>query len=160
MSDIVVGVLFEIDSVTPLTQEEILTVVENVCDTIAQRENLALSEVSVAFVDNEAIRALNREYRSRDEATDVLSFALLEGEDHEDMTLSDNEPQQLGDIIISWPRLCEQALEYEHSHTRELAFLTAHGMLHLLGYDHQNEVDEQMMFSLQEDILTSLGYTR
>ncbi len=159
MPDIVVGVLFEIDSVTPMTQETITVVVEKVCEAVAQNENLALSEVSVAFVDNEAIRALNHEYRSLDEATDVLSFALLEGEE-QDVEVADDEPQQLGDIIISWPRLCEQALDYGHSHTRELAFLTAHGMLHLLGYDHQNKDDEHTMFSLQEDILTSLGYTR
>ncbi len=159
MSDILVDVLFEVDSVAPLTQEAITSVVEKICEAVAQKENLALSEVSVAIVDNAAIRALNREYRSLDEATDVLSFSLLEGEE-DDMAADDDELQELGDIIISWPRLCEQAFEYGHSHTRELAFLTAHGMLHLLGYDHQNDADEHMMFSLQEDILTSLGYTR
>lgn len=115
-------------------------------------------EVSVTFVDNDTIQELNREHRAKDMPTDVLSFAMLEGEEMAD--LPEGEPLPLGDIIISLERCQEQATDYGHSFERELGFLTAHGMLHLLGYDHQTPAEEAAMMAKTEEILAELGLTR
>ncbi len=114
-------------------------------------------EVSVTFTDNEGIRELNASHRNIDRATDVLSFPLFEKEDLEDASDGD----ALGDIVISLERAREQANEYGHSFEREVAFLTVHSMLHLLGYDHEiSEEDEKEMFEKQEEILKTIGLER
>ncbi|OIU70598.1 rRNA maturation RNase YbeY [Rossellomorea aquimaris] len=118
------------------------------------------SEVSVTFVSNERIREINREYRDKDQPTDVISFALEEmGEDEIEIVGADM-PRVLGDIIISVERAKEQAEEYNHSFSRELGFLALHGFLHLLGYDHMEERDEKVMFQRQKDILDDYGLKR
>jgi probable rRNA maturation factor len=114
-------------------------------------------EVSVSFVSDEEIHALNREYRGVDRPTDVLSFALDEGEA---FPVGDAEERMLGDIVISVPRAVEQANEYGHSTIREIAFLLVHGFLHLCGYDHDDSESERVMFGLQEEILDTLGIHR
>lgn len=107
-------------------------------------------EVSVTFTDNEGIRALNRTYREIDSATDVLSFPLFEENETE---------KQLGDIVLSLERCREQAHEFGHSFERECAFLTVHSTLHLLGYDHvNNEEEERDMRARQTAIVTAMGY--
>ena len=111
------------------------------------------AEVSVTFTDNEKIRELNREYRGIDNATDVLSFPLFDD-------MPDGGYIALGDIVISLERARKQSEEYGHSDKRELAFLVAHSMLHLFGYDHMEENDRAIMEQLQRDILTKKGYTR
>lgn len=93
------------------------------------------AEISVTFVDNSRIHELNREYRGKDSATDVLSFPL--GENGEYDIDEDNGCKLLGDIVISMERAMEQAELYGHSLQREVAYLTVHSMLHLLGYDHE-----------------------
>ena len=114
-------------------------------------------EVSVTFTDNEGIRELNAAHRNIDRPTDVLSFPLFEKEDLECATDGD----ALGDIVISLQRAREQANEYGHSFEREVAFLTVHSMLHLLGYDHEiSEEDEKEMFFKQEEILKTIGLNR
>ncbi|MBM7097104.1 rRNA maturation RNase YbeY [Bacillus sp. H-16] len=112
------------------------------------------AEVSVTFVTDEKIHELNRDYRGIDRPTDVLSFALNEGED-EFPLFEEGEvvPDLLGDIVISVQKAREQAEEYGHTFERELGFLAVHGFLHLIGYDHQTEEEEQEMFKLQEEIL-------
>jgi probable rRNA maturation factor len=115
-------------------------------------------EISMTFVDNEAIRTLNREHRGVDKATDVLSFSQLEGE--ELGALPEGEPLPLGDIVISLERCAEQAGDYGHSFDRELGFLVCHGLLHLLGFDHQSPTDEESMMTTTEEILNALGLTR
>lgn len=115
-------------------------------------------EVSITLVDDEAIHALNREHRGIDRPTDVLSFSQLEGE--ELAALPEGEALPLGDIVISVDRVADQADEYGHSFERELGFLVGHGMLHLLGYDHQSPEDEAAMTAKTEEILTGLGLTR
>jgi probable rRNA maturation factor len=125
------------------------------------------AEVDVTITDNENIRALNKAYRDKDSATDVLSFPILEfdedgniinSEFDEDM---DSESILLGDIVISAQRAMEQAKEYGHDFTREIGFLTAHSMLHLLGYDHEtSDEDAKIMHKKEEDILNSLNITR
>uniref|UniRef100_UPI003556CF13 rRNA maturation RNase YbeY n=1 Tax=Alicyclobacillus tolerans TaxID=90970 RepID=UPI003556CF13 len=114
-------------------------------------------EVSVSFVDDEEIHQLNRDYRNVDRPTDVLSFALEEGED---FPVEEGEPVLLGDIVVSIPTAISQAQDYGHSVQREIGFLLVHGFLHLLGYDHQDEEAEREMFQIQEDVLTGLGLTR
>lgn len=115
------------------------------------------AEVSVTFTDNVGIHALNREYRNVDRPTDVLSFPLSDGEDYD----TDGDAVLLGDIVISLERAQTQAEEYGHSFEREVAFLTVHSMLHLLGYDHETSPeDERDMFARQDEILISAGMTR
>lgn len=112
-------------------------------------------EVNIIFVDLEEIHEINRNYRGIDRPTDVISFAL---EDNDDKCMS--EERILGDIYICMNKVYEQAKEYGHSITREEAFLTVHGLLHLLGYDHMKEDEEKIMFGLQEEILDELGIRR
>ncbi len=110
---------------------------------------------NVIFVDNETIKNINRKYRGIDKETDVISFAL---EDSKDITFDFG--RLLGDIYISVSKMKQQAKEYGHSEQREMAFLTIHGLLHLLGYDHMTKEDEEVMFKEQELILDGYGITR
>lgn len=103
---------------------------------------------SIVFIDDEKMQEINKQYRNKDETTDVLSFAF---EDNEDIKY--NEFRVLGDIYISIPKMQVQALEYDNSEKSELAFLVVHGLLHLLGYDHMTDKEEKEMFSLQEALL-------
>ena len=115
--------------------------------------------ISLTFTDNEGIRELNREYREKDTATDVLSFPMYTMEE-------DDRPEagmaaELGDIVLSLERAAEQAEAFGHSFERETAFLTVHSVLHLLGYDHErSEEEEKDMFRRQEEIMTILGLPR
>ena len=114
-------------------------------------------QLSVTFTDNEGIRAINKSYRSIDSATDVLSFPLVDFEGGEEPP-TDEPLLPLGDIVISLERAREQAEEFGHSYERELAFLTVHSMLHLLGYDHVNSEEEDMdMRRRQKEILEGMG---
>jgi len=110
--------------------------------------------ISFIIVDNEEIQKINKQYRGIDRPTDVITFAAIDDEE------GDTIPEELGDIFISWEKVVEQAREYGHSVLREFAFLATHGMLHALGYDHQNKTDEELMFGIQEEILTKLKITR
>lgn len=125
--------------------------------TLAYEKFEAKAEVSVTFTDNEGIHALNLAHRGIDRATDVLSFPLFDGEDYD----TDGDAVLLGDIVLSLERAGEQALEYRHSFEREVAFLTVHSTLHLLGYDHEtSKEDEEEMFARQDAILIGMGLTR
>ncbi len=122
-------------------------------------------EISLMFTDDEEIRELNREHRSIDRATDVLSFPLLEYDEEgnvveEYMDYNGEGEMLLGDIVISLERAAAQAEEYGHSFEREVGFLTVHSMLHLFGYDHMTPEDEEEMFGYQEDILKEMGLLR
>lgn len=114
-------------------------------------------EISFSLVNNNEISEINKKYRGIDKPTDVLSFPLI---DFENEQIPKTNTIVLGDIIISIDKLMEQAKLYNHSFERELAFLTAHSMLHLMGYDHMSEPEEKIMFSKQEEILNNLGITR
>lgn len=121
--------------------------------------------VSVLLVENDEIRRINSEYRKKDSVTDVLSFPMLDMEDGEFVAEPGEEDMDqgrlfLGDIVISVPKAIEQAGDYGHSVERELAFLAVHGVLHLLGYDHNIPEREEKMKKRQEEILTSVGLTR
>lgn len=118
------------------------------------------TEISLTFVDNHKIREINKEYRNKDSATDVISFAMEEMGEGEMAIVGVEMPRVLGDIIISVEKAKEQAEEYGHSFMRELGFLAVHGFLHLLGYDHMTSEDEKEMFSRQKDILDAFGLQR
>jgi probable rRNA maturation factor len=109
--------------------------------------------LSVVITDDGAVRELNREFRDVDAPTDVLAFGTGE---ESDFVTAPGEPAYLGDVIISYPRAVIQAEEYGHSINRELALLTVHGVLHLLGYDHVDEVERTEMWARQNEILESL----
>lgn len=116
------------------------------------------AEVSLVLADDEYIRNLNKQYRGKDCATDVLSFALNEGDEPD---IVDGPAEVLlGDIVISLETATRQAAEFGHTLERELAFLTVHGMLHLLGYDHETPEEQQEMRAEEEHVLTLLGISR
>lgn len=111
-------------------------------------------ELSLLFTDDDGIRALNRAYRNQDKPTDVLSFPLWE---EQPPLLAGRAAIPLGDIVISLTRAAAQAQELGHSAPREAVFLFVHGLLHLLGYDHERgAAEERRMFALQKQIMTSL----
>jgi probable rRNA maturation factor len=121
--------------------------------------------VSVLVADDAALHALNRDYRGVDAPTDVLSFADEEeapgGRAHPSFVLPPGTPRYLGDIAISFERVVAQAAEYGHSRERELAYLTAHGVLHLLGYDHECGPEEAAaMREREEAAMARLGLPR
>lgn len=130
------------------------------CSAVLTMENFpGPAEVSVSFIDNEQIRQLNAEFRNKDVPTDVLSFPLGENGIYD----KNNETGAyvLGDIVISVPKAIEQAKMYGHSLRREIGFLTVHSMLHLLGYDHENEgIEAARMREKEEMILSKLGLQR
>lgn len=128
---------------------------KKVIDKAVEIENISNVEFNVIIVDNERIHEINREYRHIDRPTDVISFALEDDESFPGM-----ETRVLGDIYISLDKVYEQSEAYGHSFFRELAFLTVHGLLHLLGYDHMEIEDEKEMFSRQELILNEAGITK
>ena len=118
------------------------------------------TEMSVTCVDNKEIQNINATYRGKDQVTDVISFAI-EDETDEDLDLSLFDiPRNIGDIFISIDRTKEQAEWYHHSFERELGFLTIHGFLHLMGYDHMTAEEEKEMFTLQRKILDDYGLQR
>ena len=118
----------------------------------------AVCEVSVTFTDNEGIRELNKKFREMDKPTDVLSFPLFDFEGECEEPPIDEIISNLGDIVISLERAKEQAEEFGHSFKREVAFLTVHSMLHLLGYDHERSEEEDVeMRAKQSEIMKIMG---
>jgi probable rRNA maturation factor len=113
--------------------------------------------IALHLVSDVAIRALNTSYRGIESPTDVLSFPL---HDQAEFVLPPGETIDLGDVVVSYPRAVEQAQEYDHSVDRELAYLTAHGVLHVLGYDHEDEAERRVMRQKEEEALAPLGFTR
>ncbi len=121
-----------------------------------KHENLNNVIFNVIFVDDKKIQEINRNYRGIDRVTDVISFALEDGDDNVNFEFG----RLLGDIYICVPRMKQQAIEYGHSLKREMGFLTIHGLLHLLGYDHMTKEEEKIMFTKQELILDDYGLSR
>ncbi|WP_035052898.1 rRNA maturation RNase YbeY [Carnobacterium pleistocenium] len=122
------------------------------------------TEMSVSFVEDDAIQKINKTYRGKDQSTDVISFAI-EDEVEDELTINFDDleepmPRNIGDIIISVDKTASQAIEYGHSFDRELGFLALHGFLHLNGYDHMDPEDEKEMFGLQKEILEAYGLKR
>lgn len=154
--------------------DKIEKLIERVVNQVVEREKMKRDwQVSIILVDNEQIKEMNNLYRKIDNPTDVLSFPMLDYEDGvipwqqsdnvvkdaEDIDMDTGE-MVLGDIVISLQKAYEQSLEYDHSFERETAFLTVHGMLHLLGYDHEEDNDRMMMRKKEDEILDSLSIQR
>lgn len=156
--DLVIDIIDEVEELG----EETCQLIIDILNFTAQKEGVnAGSEVSITLTDNERIQEINRDYRHKDQPTDVISFALEEmGEEEVTITGADDLPRVLGDLIVSIPRAKEQAKEYGHSFERELGFLVVHGLLHLLGYDHMTEEEEKVMFTKQREILDEYGLER
>lgn len=129
--------------------------VRRVLEYAAKKEELNDVEFNVIFVDSDYIHELNKNYRGIDRETDVITFALEDGEE-----VDKSDHRTLGDIYISIPRAHLQAQEYGHSFLREVTFLAVHGFYHLLGYDHMTKEEEEVMFSKQEEVLSDCGITR
>lgn len=152
-------VLIENNQAKIRLNEDMLHLIERVVDTAIGMERFPYKyEVSVSLVDNGCIAAINREYRGIDCPTDVLSFSMME--DEEVLDVNEDGEAILGDIVVSLEKALEQSLEYGHTLDREVAFLTLHGVLHLLGYDHMEENDRKRMRSREEEILEAIGLTR
>ena len=121
-------------------------------------------EMSLTFVRNPEIRKINAKYRGVDRSTDVISFAINDNDEDEDIIMDEEMmkelPRELGDLFISLDKVREQALFLNHSQDRELGFLIVHGLLHLDGYDHETKDEEKKMFGLQEEILDEYGLPR
>ncbi|MCI8616447.1 rRNA maturation RNase YbeY [Parablautia intestinalis] len=151
---------FDVKNILDLIMEQVLS--EENCPYEAQ--------VNLLLTDNEGIHEFNRMYRQVDSPTDVLSFPMIDFEKEADFSIVERqeadyfEPDSgellLGDIIISVEKVTEQALKYGHSQKREFAFLLAHSMLHLCGYDHLTGGEAGVMEEKQEKVLAALGITR
>ena len=164
-----VETVFETEDRLPFSAEPLL---ESVVKEVLRQESCPFeAQVCVSFVDENEIRHRNRDFRQTDRVTDVLSFPLVPFRDPADFRfLTDGEDTDcfdpdtdelcLGDIVICTERARQQAEEYGHSLRREIAFLTAHSMLHLLGYDHMTEQEASEMENRQEAVLQNLGITR
>ncbi len=150
---------------------EVEAVVEQVAEKVLDTENCPYEvQINVLLTDNEGIRVYNREYRDIDRETDVLSFPNLDFEKEGEFQIAEEDEADyfdpdsgeliLGDIIISVDKVQEQAQNYGHSQKREFAFLVAHSMLHLCGYDHMEEVEAKVMEQKQEEVLCALQITR
>lgn len=152
---------------TELTNE-LTDAVKAVCDRVMETEDCNFdAQISITFTDNEGIREINAAHRGIDKPTDVLSFPMLDFDENGNIEDGSYEEDMdtgyiiLGDIIISLERAAAQAEEYGHSLLRETAFLCAHSMLHLLGYDHVDDPEgERIMIEKQKTVLNSLGITR
>ena len=138
--------------------EEITENVRAAVEMVGQLYGVENGEVSVTLTNNAYIHTLNKAYRGIDRPTDVLSFALNESEEPE--MVDGPEVNMLGDLIISVERAEDQAADYGHSLRREVAFLTVHGMLHLLGYDHMEEDERAEMEEEQRFVMEKLGISR
>lgn len=128
-----------------------LEIIKSVLEHGLKKLKIDKVEFNVIIVDNDYIHKLNREYRHIDRETDVITFAL------EDDKTFNPEERILGDVYISIDKAISQSEDYGHSLKREISFLAVHGLLHLLGYDHMEKSDEEVMFKLQEEILDEMG---
>ncbi len=141
--------------------EEMKQVLNKVClESLEYEEFDEDCEISLSIVTNDEIQDINKQFRGIDSPTDVLSFPQLTYEEGEEADVNENGEIVLGDIIISIDRAKEQAEEYGHSLKREMAFLTVHSMLHLMGYDHMEKDEEEEMFRRQKEILDIAGVPR
>lgn len=167
-----ISIEYETDKQLKLDYENIITEVVNAAMDYEKCPYEA--EINVILTDNEAIHAINLEHRQVNRATDVLSFPMIDYESpadfdslEDDMNVNtedyfnpDSGELMLGDIVISVEKVIEQAEKYGHSEKRELAFLVAHSMMHLFGYDHMEEEEAKVMEQKQNEVLEQLGICR
>lgn len=146
--------MFEIINNTDKKIEEV-DYLEEYIKFVTKKLKIEEAIFNIIFVSNEEIHELNNTYRGVDRVTDVISFALEDGEE-----IKNQEIRVLGDIYIATDVAYEQAKIYGHSRIREICFLATHGILHLLGYDHMDEEEEKIMFDKQKELLESYEITR
>ena len=158
MGDFIMEIILSNLPETLEVDEKLSDTVKEAVEKVGQLYALDNAEVSITLTNNEHIHEINREYRKVDRPTDVISFALNEGD--EPNIEGEIPVNMLGDIIISVEKAIEQAGDYGHSVRREIEFLTVHGMIHLLGYDHIEEEDKKKMRPKEEKILNELKITR
>ncbi len=144
--------LNDIQAIHPVSEAQ-LELLNSVLEHGLSVQGKPQAEVSVILVDNPYIHELNATYRGVDRPTDVLSFALTESAEADEFDLPEDAPELLGDIFISVEKTVEQAAEYGHSFERELCYLAVHGLLHLVGYDHQTPEATEAMREQEEQIL-------
>lgn len=147
---------------TKSVDTDYIDLLQRILQFAAKQEGISReAEISVNFVNNKEIQALNRNYRQQNNPTDVISFALQDSVEGEINIIDEEDiPLALGDIVISVEKAEEQAETYGHSFERELAFLTIHGFLHLLGYDHKDKESEAVMLRKQKTILEEFDIER
>ena len=148
-----------------IIEDSIINDLDSAVKNIVKLYDVSENEVSITLTNDKIIHKLNREYRGIDRPTDVLSFAFRESDEPEinfddDLESNTENINILGEIIISVERAQRQAEEYGHSFRREIVFLTVHGMLHLLGYDHIEEEERLEMEREQNFIMEQLGIDR
>ena len=163
-----INIEYEADEKLDLDYEKIITDVVN--EAVDYEKCPYEAEVNVTIVDSESIHEINKEYRNIDSPTDVLSFPMLSYETPGDFSFLSDENEDdfnpdtgellLGDIVLCVQKIKEQADKYGHSEKRELAFLTAHSMMHLFGYDHMTPEESAVMEAKQNEVLERLGITR
>ncbi len=144
------------DYIINTTDEEIdFSNVDNICKFACKKLNVENPLFNIIIINNERIQEINKEYRNKDAVTDVISFAFEESDN-----IKYENIRFLGEIYISYERCKSQAQEYGHSIERELCYLSIHGLLHLLGYDHMEEEDKKVMRALEEEILSEYDIKR
>jgi probable rRNA maturation factor len=155
-----VTVTIEVDE--PFSPEVDTAALEQLTQHVLRGEGVAEPiEVSIWITNEDELHTLNRTYRGVDASTDVLSFGAEDDEDPTARFISaPDQPRYLGDLAVSYPHAVRQAAEYGHSLQRELSYLVTHGLLHLLGYDHERSEDAQVMRGREEALLGALGITR
>ncbi len=154
------GYLVTVDVDDPFALAVDVDALEQLAAYVLRGENVAApAEVSIWITTEEELHRLNRTYRNKDSSTDVLSFG---SEDEDDTTFvgAPDQPRYLGDLAVSFAHVVRQAEEYGHSQQRELSYLVTHGLLHLLGYDHEQPDEAQQMRSREEALLGALGIGR
>ena len=133
-----------------------------VCENVLRGEGVSgPAFLTLALVTDDEIQEMNRRHRGVDRPTDVLSFSLVDPTvDQRGFVTPPDQPTELGDIVVSYGRVLAQAEEYGHAPERELAYLVAHGLLHILGHDHEQEVERTVMREREEAALRPLGLVR
>ena len=156
--------MFEVQYIDIQEKKEYEDIIKKVIEECFKTENLTDSKlyINIILTTSENIKEYNKKYRNIDRETDVLSFPMFEKEELNDMIRNKNfdNIDILGDMIISIPKVEEQAIEYGHSFERELAYMVVHSFYHLMGYDHIEEADKPLMRTKEEFVLNKLNITR
>jgi len=153
------GVVINNDQEEIKVEDSLAASLVSLSEKILNFHGRGTAEAGIVLTDLETVHKLNRDYRNVDAPTDVLSFAMEEG-DRAEVAGEGLIPDLLGDVVICLPKAREQAAEFGHSFEREVLYLAAHGLLHLLGYDHTNEPERRRMRELEERFLSEEGRPR
>ena len=150
----------EVEFINIKEDEKYMKTIKKVVEKCYAKEGIRNNiYINIILTDNENIKEYNKKFRDIDSSTDVLSFPMFEKNEIDDLKKSEME-YVLGDVIISIPKVEEQAIEYEHSFEREFSYMVVHAFYHLLGYDHINETDKKCMREKEEIILSELKVER